>query len=369
MAETASRLEDLRERLRGDALYVSGLVNIRYLTGFTGSSGHLLVLPDRATLYTDGRYRTQAEEQTHGIDVEITFGDSRPDLVKAVQELRLKRLRFEANRMAYGSYSYLSGELSKCRLVPLQGAVEALRETKSAAEIDAIRRSVALNSAVFEEVCGRAGPAWTEARFAAEIEYEFRVKGAEGAAFPTIVASGSHSARPHAEPRDVQIQERSLVVVDQGAILNGYCSDMTRMVSFGRPIRARTKLIRAVREAQAAAIDAIRAGVECQAVDGRARQVLKKWTVGGARLDKRFTHSTGHGLGLEIHERPRVAPQQRQRLKEGMVITVEPGVYLARRAGVRIEDVVAVTSTGCEVLSSTSRELRVLGRARAGSNG
>ena len=369
MAETATRLEALRERLRGDACYISGLVNIRYLTGFSGSSGHLLVLPDRATLFTDGRYRLQAEEQTDGIDVQITFGDSRPDLVKAVQQLRLKKLRFEANRMSYASYSYLSNGLPKCRVVALTGAVEALREVKSAAEIDAIRRSAALNSAAFEEVCGRAVPAWTEARFAAEVEYEFRVRGGEGAAFPTIVASGPHGALPHAEPRDVPIQARSPVVVDHGVILNGYCSDMTRMVSFGRPVRKWTKLIRAVREAQEAAIDAIRPGVHCHTVDRRARQVLKKWTVGGSRLDRRFTHSTGHGLGLEIHEGPRVAPRERQRLKEGMVITVEPGVYLDRLGGVRIEDVVAVTSAGCEVLSSTSRDLRVLGEAGAGRDG
>lgn len=365
MHDHTDRLVRLRRRLRGRSMYVSALPNIRYLTGFTGSAGHLLVAPDETTLFTDGRYRLQAHEQTQGIAVEISHGDSRPALVQRVTALRLRRLAFEANRLDYETYAFLAGSLPKCRFDPLRAVVERLRMRKTPAEIAAIRRSVELNSKAFEDVCQRIRPGWTESVVAAELEFAMRTLGAEGAAFPTIVASGTHGALPHAEPRAHQITEKSLVVVDQGAILDGYCSDMTRMIALGHPDATQKKLFHAVLEAQVAAIDAIRPGVECRTVDNRARRVLRMTTVGGTRLDTKFSHSTGHGVGLEIHEGPRVGPRQRQRLETGMVLTVEPGVYLEGLAGVRIEDVVAVTETGCEVLTKTPRELRVLeGRGR-----
>ncbi len=369
MDEFAARLRALRERTRAKALYVSALPNIRYLTGFTGSAGHLLVEPEQATLFTDGRYRTQAREQTDGVVVEVSAGDSRPALAASVRSLRLKRLGFEANRLDYETHSFLDGELPHCRLVPLKAEVESLRQIKSAAEVEAIRRAVDLNSKAFDEVCSIVEPGWTESRLAAELEYRFRSLGGEGPAFPTIVASGAHGALPHAQPRPEAIKPQSLVVIDQGAILDGYCSDMTRMIAIGHPDETQNKLLQAVLEAQEAAIDAIRPGVECRTVDSRARQVLRLTTVGGTRLDTMFTHSTGHGLGLEIHEGPRIAPRQRQKLQAGMVVTVEPGVYLEGRAGVRIEDVVVVTERGCEVLTSTSRALRVLGESGASQNG
>ena len=235
-----------------------------------------------------------------------------------------------------------------------------MREIKSRAEIEAIRRSVELNSAAFDAACAEAEPGWLESRFAAELEFRMRSLGAECAAFPTIVASGAHAALPHTRPRGERIRTESLVVIDQGAILGGYCSDMTRMIAIGDLDTTQKRLVEAVLEAQQAAIEAIRPGVECQTVDSRARQVLRKTTVCGVRLDTAFTHSTGHGLGLEIHETPRIAPGQTQRLEVGMVITVEPGVYLEGRTGVRVEDVVAVTERGCEVLTRTARQLRVL---------
>ena len=360
MQDHSNRLAALRSRVRGQPFYVSALPNIRYLTGFTGSAGHLLVTRDEATLFTDGRYATQAREQVSAAAVRISRGDARPELVAEAKMLGLKRLRFEANRIDYGTYSYLDSELPGCRLVPVDSIVEKLRQIKSEPEIAAIRDSLALNSAAYEDVINRLDDRWSEAEMAAELEFAMRKRGAEGAAFPTIVASGEHGARPHAEPCDQRIEPRELVVVDQGAILGGYCSDMTRMIALGDPGTAQKALIRAVLEAQAAAIDAIRPGVECRTVDGRARDVLKKTHVAGVRLDELFVHSTGHGLGLEIHEGPRIAPGQRQRLRQGMVVTIEPGVYLDGVAGVRIEDVVAVTARGCEVLTGTPRDLRVL---------
>lgn len=361
MDEHPARLDRLRDRLRGQALYVSALPNIRYLTGFTGSAGHLLVTSDEATLYTDGRYRAQAAAQTSGIGLVISSGDARPALVKGVRNAGLRRLAFEAGNLDYRTYSYLDGELPRCRLAPAKNElIEDLRLRKSDAEIAAIRRSADLNSAAFEAVCARIEADWTESRVAAELEFTMRKLGAECASFPTIVAGGAHGSLPHAEPRAKALPRRSLVVIDQGAILDGYCSDMTRMISLGHPGAAHKQLFHAVLEAQGAAIDAIRPGAECRTVDSCARKVLRKKTVGGVRLDTAFPHSTGHGLGLEIHEGPRIAPRRRRRLEQGMVVTIEPGAYLDGVAGVRIEDMVVVTETGCDVLTKTPRDLRVL---------
>lgn len=358
--DTEPRIRALRRRSRSDAFYVSALPNIRYLTGFAGSAGHLLVTRGGAVLFTDGRYRTQAREQTDGIEVEIVSGDSLPAFAAAVRRRGVRKLAFEANRLGFATHSALGDLLPGCELVPVQSAVEALRTCKSPSEILALRRSAALNSRAFEDACGRLEPGWTEARLAAEVEFSMRRLGATGTAFPTIVASGAHGALPHAEPREEPIRANSLVVVDQGAILGGYCSDMTRMIAIGRPDPTQQALFDAVLEAQAAAIDAVRAGVECRTVDSRARAVLRKAKVRGVRLDTAFVHSTGHGLGLEIHEAPWVARRQRKRLRAGMVVTIEPGVYLEGFGGVRVEDVVVVTKTGCDVLTSTPRGLRIL---------
>ena len=358
--ENAERLNRLRRWLDGRSMYVSALPNIRYLTGFTGSAGHLLVTPREAVLYTDGRYRAQAAQQVSGIDVNISLVDSRLALIEGIRRLGIRRLVFETDKLHYSAYAYLAAELPSCRVTPTESQVERLRMCKSPSEIEAIRRSIEVNSLAFDEVCQRIEGDWTEIRLAAELELSMRKLGAEGASFPTIVASAEHGALPHAEPRAVEIRRNALVVVDQGAIVNGYCSDMTRMISLGHPNAAQIKLFEAVLDAQAAAIDAIRPGVECRAVDSKARQVLKQTTIDSTRLDKAFTHSTGHGLGLEIHEGPSIGPRRRRKLRPGMVITVEPGAYLEGFAGTRIEDVVVVTEDGCEVLTQTSRALRVL---------
>lgn len=358
--EHAERLDRLRRRLGRRSMYVSALPNIRYLTGFTGSAAHLLVTPDETVLYTDGRYRFQAAQQTSGIDVSISSIDARQDLIEGIKRLGIRRLVFETDNVDYGRYAYIAAEIPSCRMIPAESEVEHLRLCKSASEIESIRHSIIVNSLAFDEVCQRVEGDWTEVRLAAELEFSMRKLGAEGASFPTIVASAEHGALPHAEPRSVEIRRNALVVVDQGAIVDGYCSDMTRMIALGQPNAKQKRLFQAVRDAQSAAIDAIRPGVECRTVHSRARRVLKKTIIDGTRLDKAFMHSTGHGLGLEIHEGPRIGARCRQKLKAGMVITVEPGAYLAEFAGARVEDVVAVTEDGCEVLTPTPRELRVL---------
>jgi Xaa-Pro aminopeptidase len=243
---------------------------------------------------------------------------------------------------------------AKTSLVPVNGWVEELRMVKSPAELDLIRRSVTTNSRAFELTVGRVKPGTKEQDLAAELEYRMRRLGAEKPSFDTIVAAGEHSALPHAQPGAARL-ERGLVVVDMGAMQSGYASDMTRMLHAGQPSTKAKRMYKAVLEAQLAAIDVVRAGVPTAVVDAAARKVLKAYG-----LDRQFTHSTGHGLGLEIHEPPRLGRKDKLRLKEGMAVTIEPGVYVEGFGGIRIEDTIVVTANGCEVLTPTSKELRVL---------
>jgi Xaa-Pro aminopeptidase len=241
----------------------------------------------------------------------------------------------------------------KTSLVRTDGWVEDLRMVKSPAELALIRRSVATNSKAFEQTVARVKPGMKEQDLAAELEYRMRRLGAEKPSFDTIVAAGERSALPHAQPGPARL-ERGLIVVDMGSMQEGYASDMTRMLHAGTPGAKAKRMYRAVLEAQLAAIDAVRAGARTVTVDGAARMVLKKHG-----LDQAFTHSTGHGLGLEIHEPPRLGRKDKLRLKAGMAITIEPGAYLEGFGGIRIEDTVIVTDNGCEVLTPTSKDLRV----------
>ena len=349
-----ARFQDLAAESGHKAFLVSAQTNIRYLTGFTGSSGYLLVTPERAVLYTDGRYDTQAREQTLGIEIAISRNSPLLRVEKDIRKERIRVSAFEGNRMSFEHYQRLHA-LRELRLKPVTGLVERLRAVKSGSEIERIRRSVLLNSEAFEQGCRRARPRWTEMQLAAEIEYQMRLLGAEKTAFDTIVASGPHAALPHASPRPKSLVHNSLIVIDQGAILDGYTSDMTRMACLGRLPSQQRQWVRAVLEAQQAAIGKVKAGVKAGSVDRAARQVLQRFG-----LEQAFKHSTGHGLGLEIHEAPRIGPGEEQRLLAGMVITIEPGVYVEGAGGVRIEDVVVVTRNGCDVLTPTSRQVRSL---------
>jgi Xaa-Pro aminopeptidase len=227
--------------------------------------------------------------------------------------------------------------------------------TKSADEVDAIRRAVATNSRAYSAVVGKIRPGISESDIAAQLEYQMRRAGAEKPAFETIVAAGPRSALPHAKPTSHRIATNQLLLIDMGATQDGYTSDMTRVVALGKPRPAWKQIYQAVLEAQLAAISVVREGVTAGAVDRAARKSLRSWG-----LDKAFVHSTGHGLGLEIHEAPRIGKRDNTRLKAGMVITIEPGVYIEGTCGVRIEDTVLVTRTGCEILTPTSKELTIL---------
>lgn len=351
-----ARLREAAATLELDAAVVSALTNIRYLTGFTGSNGILLVTGRSATLLTDPRYTIQARTETEGCGVKVIISKGSAEEALPARLGKLKRIGFENNRLQYKTWEYLQKTLPMgATLRPLGNCIETLRMVKSEAEIAAIRESVKINSLAFEAALKRFQRGMKECDFAAEIEYQMRIFGAEKPSFDTIVAYRENSARPHARPGGAKIDGNGLLLVDMGTFRGGYASDMTRCVHLGKPGAKTRDLYRAVLEAQLAGVDAVAPGVSAGDVDAAARRVLRKHG-----LDKAFVHSTGHGLGLEIHEAPRLGRGDGTILQAGMAITIEPGAYIDGTGGVRIEDTVLTTATGVEVLTPTTKELVIL---------
>ena len=348
-----SRLRFLFAASGVDAVLVTHLPNIQYLCGFTGSSGMLLVETERATLFTDGRYTFQCREEVTGAAVKIVSGG----LVRAVGEMLRQRrgttrVAYSAGQVSVAQKQALDAAAGKrARWVPGSNEVERLRAVKDAGELGKMRAAAALISEVWTRVVRKMRVGISELQVAADLEYGMKLAGAAGPSFETIVASGARSAWAHARATSKLLRKNELVVMDQGAILRGYCSDMTRTVFLGRPSDRVRRLYDAVLDAQQAAKSVIRAGVTAGEVDAAARQTLKR-----SKLEQYFTHSTGHGLGLEVHEMPRLARGESFVLEAGMVVTVEPGVYVEGLGGIRIEDDVVVTATGAEELTSASRE-------------
>jgi Xaa-Pro aminopeptidase len=354
-----ARQKKLREHLattRFDALLISHLPNIRYLCGFTGSAGLLLVDEMHSVFFTDVRYDTQAHEEVKAAKVVI----ARKAVLSALGEF-LSHRRKRARGWTLGIEAEHFTVAEKKRLAKLRPSgvtlkdappiIERARMVKDEEELKRIRAAVLLGAKLFDRAVEVMRPGVKEVEVAAEMELAGRRSGAEEMSFPTIIASGPRSALPHGRASNRAIAAGGFVVCDFGVILSGYCSDQTRTVWVGQASEDARQSYQAVREAQQAAIDAVRPGIAVGEVDAAARKVLRK-----AGLGRYFTHSTGHGVGLEIHESPRVAAGQPEILQPGMVITIEPGVYFPGKWGVRIEDMVVVTAGGCEVLTPTSKE-------------
>ena len=349
------RIENLRKVIRRsalDALLITSPADWYYLTGFTGDAGVLIAEPGGLTLVTDGRFMVQAAEELRGVAVV----EQREGLYRTCGELlrksKRRRVGFDANQLTVSQLRVLKKATgAPTRFREASGLVADLRAHKDAGELARMRRAAVLADQVVEHAIRLLKPGVREFEIAAEIEYQMRKRGASGAAFEPIVASGARAALPHARPTAKRLRKNELVVLDLGAILGKYCSDITRTVYVGKaPARVRL-WYQAVLEAQAAAIEAIRPGRTCGEVDAAARRVLA-----AHQLDQYFVHSTGHGLGLEIHEDPRLAKGQKTQLASGNVITVEPGVYLAGVGGIRIEDDVAVHEQRTEILTRASRD-------------
>jgi Xaa-Pro aminopeptidase len=357
MNSSRSRIDRLRlsfSSLRADAFLVTHLPNVQYLCGFTGSAGILVVEPSTCTLVTDGRYAFQAGEEVRDAKVDIT---KRGLLRAAAAALGRRRgglrVAYSPAHVTVAQKATLQGLTgARVRWVDDGGAVEKLRAVKDVGELELMRQAATLISEVFAGVVLQIKPGLTELELAAEIEFAIKLGGGSGPSFETIVASGARSAWAHARPTCKPLRKNELVVLDQGAILCGYCSDLTRTVFVGKAPSKTKRLYYAVLEAQQAAKHAVRPGAKAQDVDAAARQALKRHRLAGY-----FTHSTGHGLGIEVHEMPRLARGEQTVLEEGMVLTIEPGVYIGGLGGIRIEDDVVVTLNGAVELTSASREL------------
>jgi Xaa-Pro aminopeptidase len=347
----SGRVRAVLSELGADCLLVSHLPNVRYLCGFSGSAGLLLVERAKNTLFTDSRYTFQAREEVTGAEIRI----AKKGILRTVGEaLRARRRRL---RVAYSTAHTSVADKqvlergASVRWVDDGNAVERLRAVKDEDEQARIRRAAALISDVFRLTLPLIRPGVSELEVAAEIERGVKRGGGSGVSFETIVASGPRSAWAHARPTSKLLRKSELVVLDQGAIIGGYCSDMTRTVHVGRASARAKRLYEAVLDAQRAGKQAIRPGATAGDVDRAARASLRS-----SQLDRYFTHSTGHGLGLEVHEMPRLGKGEQTVLREGMILTVEPGVYLEGWGGIRIEDDVIVTANGFDDLTTAPRD-------------
>ena len=354
----AQRRRALRKQLDEaglGALVVTQPASWYYLTGFTGEAGALVVSAQGTMLVTDGRFTEQARREAPGVRVILQvrgLSTSLGEFLKGAPRRRGK-VGFPAGHLTVAQFRAMKRAAGpRVRWAPADGYVERLRGRKDAQELAVMRRAAALADNVMAKALTILKPGVRELEVAAEIEYQMRLQGASGPAFETIVAFGERSAFPHARPTDKRLKKNELVVLDMGAILAHYCSDITRTVVVGKASPKVRGWHKAVQEARTAAVAAVRAGVTCGEVDAAARQVLA-----GHRLDQYFTHSTGHGLGIEVHEDPRVAKGQKQKLEPGNVVTIEPGVYVPGVGGIRIEDDVAVHSGETEVLTRSPRDI------------
>lgn len=354
MTEIEQRRRAVAGRLAGhkiDGLLVSSPANIRYLSDFGGSNGLMLITASESHFFTDPRYALEVSQKITG-KVHVAKGPLMADAAASIKRKKLKKIGFESAWLSYESYGRLKEDLPLgCSLHAIGRLIEEHRMIKSPAEVELIRKSVQVNSEAFSKTMKRVRPGVREQDLAAELDFQMRMLGAEKPAFDTIVAAGPGSALPHAHPTAHRLAENELLLIDMGASVDGYCSDMTRMAHAGSPSKRVRDLFQAVLEAQLTAVNMVRAGVAASKVDSAARDVLKSH-----KLDRAFVHSTGHGLGLEIHEPPRIGKKEKTRLQAGMVITIEPGAYIDGLGGVRIEDTVLVTANGCEVLTPTPKE-------------
>jgi Xaa-Pro aminopeptidase len=353
----ATRRKKLRELIReagADALLVTNFTNVTYLTGFTGDDSYLLVNLNGETLITDPRYTTQLEEECPGLTLEIREPGVKmlTGVTKVVEAAKVERLCTEGNSATIALQQSLEKALPKVQMVISENLVERLRIVKDKSEIDATRVACVQAKRAYDVVRASLTPNMTEMEVAAELEYQARRFGAKALSFPAIVAVGPRAALPHARPTQRKLGESDFTLVDWGVNSGLYMSDLTRIIVTGKISPKLRKIYGVVLKAQLAAIEAIRPGRTCEQVDAVARRIITR-----AGFGKAFGHGLGHGTGLEIHEAPRLAVGQKTKLRPGMIVTVEPGIYVPGWGGVRIEDDILVTRTGHEVLTDVPKQL------------
>lgn len=353
------RLQGLVDGAGCQGLLVTSLTNIRYLTGFTGSAAMLLVLPAETVLITDGRYETQSAEQlaASGVAARREIGQparQKEATLALVAAAGIERLGLEAAHVSWARQRALADWFPDISLVATAGVIEGLRRVKDPGEVARVARAAEIADAALAAVRPRLADGPTEVAFGQALDFEIRRLGATGNSFETIVASGPNAAKPHHRPSSRRVARHELIVLDFGAVVDGYCSDMTRTVCVGAPSAEMQRVVDVVLASQAAGVAAVKAGVACSEVDRACREVIA-----AAGWEDRFVHGTGHGVGLDIHEAPAVAATSSDTLATGHVVTVEPGVYLSGIGGARIEDTVVVTDDGCWPVTTTPKDLFV----------
>ncbi len=350
-----ARLRALLRRLGVEAFLILDLRNIRYLTGFSGSDGALLLGAGKPILLVDGRYTTQAKEQAPGARV-VLYRDKASGIADALSAGGFERVGFEPASVSVELHGALRRKAKKVHWKPLPSELGAIRAVKDKKEIESIRKAIRIATAALRSTLERMRPGVCERDIAIELEYKMLTGGADAPSFDTIIASGPNSALPHARPGSRKIRPGDFVVVDFGAASRGYHSDETCTFAVGRAGRKHEKIYAVVKEAHDRALEAVGPGVACRSVDAAARGVIEKAGYGSC-----FPHGTGHGAGLDVHEAPRLSTLSDAVLEEGMVITIEPGIYIPGFGGVRIEDMVLVEKCGARVLTEFSKELQVIG--------
>ena len=351
-----SKLQASLRRRKLDAILITEPQNRQYLSGYTAvdhgiqETSGVLLIPAKGTPYllTDSRFVLQAKEEAVGYTVELYPKGLYACLKSLLPGLGLKRLGFESHYFLHSSVAKMEkmANTIDVKLVPLTQVVERMRVIKRNDEIQALKKSVLLNERVFQLVYNSIEPGMTEIEIGLALELTMRELGAEGPSFDTIVAFGTNAAKPHAVPTDRVLKSGDIVLIDMGLILQGYCSDMTRTFVAGKPDTTYLERLRVVRKAQLAGINAIRAGAVCRDVDRAARRVIVNAGYGDF-----FGHGLGHGVGLAVHEEPRLGPRSRKKLRAGMIVTIEPGIYLPEWGGIRLENMAVVREDGCEVLN------------------
>lgn len=353
-----SRLEQLRGKLEEheiDGILITSKYNRRYITGFTGSAGVALVSKTGAKFITDFRYVEQAENQIKDFDIVKHGGIIKEEIANQVKELKIKSLGFEKDHLTFAEYEEFNQAID-AELVPVSGLVEKLRLYKDEGELAIMREAIKIADAAFEHILSFIRPGVKEIDVSNELEFFMRKQGAESSSFDTIVASGYRSALPHGVASDKTIEKGELVTLDFGALYKGYCSDITRTVAVGQPSDELKKIYEIVLEAELRGINGIKPGMTGKEADALTRDYITEKGFG-----EYFGHSTGHGLGMEVHEFPSLSHRSDTVLEPGMVVTVEPGIYIPSIGGTRIEDDIVITEDGNEVLSSSPKELIILG--------
>ena len=353
-----NRLEKLKIIMKENgynAFYISNITNVRYLSGFTGSSGFLLITDEGDHFFSDGRYTEQSKHEIFDYKIHITNNHLKEINEKGLLNIKW-HLCFEASHLSFNMYNTIEQQCQVSKLVPTNDIIECIAAVKDQSEIDALQRAVDITDDVFDLIIPEIRAGVTEKQIAARISYLFKDQGGDGDSYDPIIASGANGALPHATPSDKKIENGDFIVMDFGALYKGYHADMTRTVVVGSASDRHHEIYNIVLESQLAGIDYAKSGIKCSELDKACRDVIDDKGYG-----ELFMHSTGHGLGLEVHTMPRIAWTNDTLLEENNVITIEPGIYIAGWGGVRIEDDCLIQQNSCKPMNRSTKELVVVG--------